>query len=237
MNYFGRNLLLYVGLVLCFSILIGFSLVAFSYGPYRADFGRLLSKEEQAKAAGRAGQALAPAVAGPFRADFGKILARPVLAAEPAVGPFRADFGKLLEKSQAPKALTPEMGEFLGNSRGRRFYLVNPNDISAVMKVNESALIVDVRTYEEYCCGRIPGAMHISLCELSGGVEKLPEELDSTIYVYCNDGVRGAYALASLRMLGYTDVYNLSGGFEFWKEAGFPVVRQPIDKKIKMKAG
>jgi len=41
--------------------------------------------------------------------------------------------------------------------------------------------------------------------------------------IYCASGHRGAYGMAALQLLGYTDVKNLAGGIGAWKKAELPV--------------
>jgi len=157
-------------------------------------------------------------------------------------GPYISDFrefkagvsvaGMMGSALTLPKVST-EMDEFLVGSELSGFYLVTCNDVVATSKVEPSLMIIDVRTPEEVLYGRIPNSVAISLDKLTQRLEQLPEAMDSTIYVYCNDGIRGAYALASLRMLGYTEVYNIIGGFEAWRKAGLPVVDQ--QKKLRIR--
>jgi rhodanese-related sulfurtransferase len=60
-------------------------------------------------------------------------------------------------------------------------------------------------------------------------LDKLPAQ-DQPIVIYCASGHRGAFALAALRELGYTDVLNLGGGLGGWKKAELPVVTgKPAD--------
>jgi len=128
------------------------------------------------------------------------------------------------------------MDDFLYNSEDFGFYLVNANDVHTTMKVNGEVVIIDVRTPEEVSTGRIPGALAINLRELSKNASLLPAKLDTPIYVYCKEGIRSAYALTSLRLLGYTNSYNVFGGIDAWKEAGYPV-EDVKEKPVRFKVG
>lgn len=46
---------------------------------------------------------------------------------------------------------------------------------------------------------------------------------DKPVVVYCKKGGRGALAAATLKELGYRDVYNLDGGILKWITEGYPV--------------
>jgi len=54
-------------------------------------------------------------------------------------------------------------------------------------------------------------------------IENLCPQRDRPIYIYCAAGVRSALAARALQDLGYEQVYSVSGGFNAWRRAGFPV--------------
>ena len=84
--------------------------------------------------------------------------------------------------------------------------------------------ILDVRRQEEYDAGHIEGAMLIPLAQLDGRIDELPANLDAPMLVYCAVGIRGNFGLTYLKMLGYTNVRNINGGFGNWTNAGLPTV-------------
>ena len=87
---------------------------------------------------------------------------------------------------------------------------------SSTQPFPSDALVVDVRTREEYAEGHIPGAINIPVETLgSTRPEELPV-LDQRIYVYCRSGRRSAEAAGILRSLGYTDVVDF-GGIDNWE--------------------
>lgn len=84
--------------------------------------------------------------------------------------------------------------------------------------------ILDVREASELTtAGFIDGAVNIPIRKLTQNLDKLPAK-DAPIVVYCAIGHRGALALTTLQLLGYTNVKSLSGGFNAWNAAKFPVV-------------
>ncbi len=85
--------------------------------------------------------------------------------------------------------------------------------------------LVDVReTAEIESAGYIEGAVHLPIRELLQNLDKLPG-LDEPIVIYCASGHRGAFGMMALKMLGYTDVRNLGGGFGAWAKAELPSVQ------------
>jgi rhodanese-related sulfurtransferase len=122
----------------------------------------------------------------------------------------------------AEEAVIDAADSFLHDIHENGFYVADQEEVNTQRKVRPNLFILDVRTPGEVEKGKIPGATAIRLSDLAQNLDKLPDEKDTTIYVYCKGGTRAAYAVATLHTLGYTEAYNM-GGFVDWKEAGYPV--------------
>ncbi|NCB01667.1 MAG: pyridine nucleotide-disulfide oxidoreductase [Spirochaetia bacterium] len=79
----------------------------------------------------------------------------------------------------------------------------------------KNAFIIDVRTAEEFDLGAIEGAVNISHTEIRTRLNEIPK--DRPIIVYCIVGIRGYLAERMLRQKGYSDVYNLTGGYSTYR--------------------
>ena len=89
---------------------------------------------------------------------------------------------------------------------------------------DKAPFLLDVREAAEVeKDGYIEGAVNIPVREVLANLDKLPG-LDEPIVVYCASGHRGGMMLASLKLLGYTNVRNLGGGLGGWKKANLSVV-------------
>ncbi|TYA58260.1 rhodanese-like domain-containing protein [Formosa maritima] len=80
------------------------------------------------------------------------------------------------------------------------------------------ACILDVRTEDELEEGFIPNSKHIDIYlgqEFINQVEALDKS--KNYYVYCRSGGRSAQACAIMNQLGYSNTYNLLGGFSEWQ--------------------
>lgn len=77
-------------------------------------------------------------------------------------------------------------------------------------KIKSGALIVDVRTPEEYHHGHCANAVNIPVDEVEHRLAEFGDK-HSTIIVYCKSGGRSAYAEALLKNHGYTAVTNAGG--------------------------
>ncbi len=96
--------------------------------------------------------------------------------------------------------------------------------------LTKEALIVDVRTREEFALGSIPGSVNIPVDELRSRLPELP--LDKDIVVTCAVGLRGYVAYRILVQNGYERVRNLSGGYKTWSLARIePNINQHITSK------
>jgi rhodanese-related sulfurtransferase len=84
---------------------------------------------------------------------------------------------------------------------------------------------IDVRTPEEYSDGHIDNAINIDFnsADFKETINKLDK--NAAYLVYCRSGVRSAAASAIMAELGFTDLYNMTGGFLAWQAAGYPAGR------------
>ena len=90
------------------------------------------------------------------------------------------------------------------------------NGIEAKEKIKNGAILLDVRTKEEYDEHHIEGAILLSIDSMnSETVANVFPNKESVIIVYCRSGNRSASALTILRNLGYTNVYDL-GSINNW---------------------
>ena len=98
---------------------------------------------------------------------------------------------------------------------GKAYKTMKMQDARAKIEAGSDALILDVRTQEEYDEGHIPGAVLHPIEELrEGNFDPLPDK-DREIYVYCWTGRRAEDASQILVDNGYKNVTNI-GGFVEW---------------------
>ena len=72
------------------------------------------------------------------------------------------------------------------------------------------AVLVDVRTPEEYAQGHLPGSVNVPLQTIFR-IESTVEKKETPVYVYCHSGARSRRAAAFFEKLGYSDVHNIGG--------------------------
>jgi NADPH-dependent 2,4-dienoyl-CoA reductase/sulfur reductase-like enzyme/rhodanese-related sulfurtransferase len=82
-------------------------------------------------------------------------------------------------------------------------------------KIGEGDMLIDVRRNDEYSEGHIDGAVNIPIDEIRGRLKEIP--VDKTVFIYCEAGLRGYLAQRILKQNNFNSVYNLSGGYQLWK--------------------
>lgn len=76
------------------------------------------------------------------------------------------------------------------------------------------AVLLDIRSPQEYREGHIPGSIKLPLHKLDNA-DEIIENVDIPIFVYCQSGNRSRQAVALLGAMGYTNVKNI-GGIAAW---------------------
>ena len=99
----------------------------------------------------------------------------------------------------------------------------SPDDIWARKalrsKMEQGALIIDVRTPSEYMSGHVRGAINIPHTEIKQNLDKIGSDKSQSIVVYCGKGGRAQTAKMHLEDEGYTNVWNL-GSYSNLAEPG-----------------
>lgn len=72
--------------------------------------------------------------------------------------------------------------------------------------------------------GEIPHTdLFIAYDEIAAHLDQLPDE-DAPIVLYCRSGGMSTFAAEELAELGYTNVMEVDGGFNAWKDAGYELL-------------
>jgi rhodanese-related sulfurtransferase len=101
----------------------------------------------------------------------------------------------------------------------------------AVRLLNQGAVMLDVRTKEQYESGHVIDARNVPQAELDGAGESLKRFRDKAVITCCDTGMTGSSAARSLRASGFTKVANLRGGLQAWRAENLPLVRGDVKGK------
>ena len=94
------------------------------------------------------------------------------------------------------------------------FYEISMQDLEEKQK--NGAVIVDVRSSQEYNEGHINEAINIPYYEIKKNVNNVLKNKKQEIVLYCQTGFRSKQAYKKLIKLEYKKVYNLYGGLDNW---------------------
>lgn len=97
--------------------------------------------------------------------------------------------------------------------------------IDAVRLMNQGALLVDVRSREEFEGGHVLDARHLPQEEVAGAGESLKKYRDKPVIVCCESGMRSGAAARVLKAQGFAKVVNLRGGLAAWRTENLPLVK------------
>ena len=113
----------------------------------------------------------------------------------------------------AASSIGPEKQRRTKEDRYEYFRFFKTADIHKGLKEYaqiENAVLLDVRTPQEYSEGHIPESINVPLQTIDK-VTSITENKDTALYVYCYSGVRSRQATAMLQNMGYSNVQNIGG--------------------------
>ncbi|HIP75966.1 MAG TPA: rhodanese-like domain-containing protein [Psychromonas hadalis] len=98
----------------------------------------------------------------------------------------------------------------------------------AVILMNkQDALVVDIRTAEDFKKGHIIDAKNIPVSQIyKGSFSAIENSKNKPIIVVCDTGTRSSGAANKLFKAGFEDVYNLASGMGGWLSANLPTTKK-----------
>lgn len=105
---------------------------------------------------------------------------------------------------------------------GGEYTNINPSQLQAML-LEKDFLFVNVHVPFS---GDIPETdVSIPFNQMEQNLDELPDDKDAKIVIYCRSGSMSRDAVQDLARLGYTNIWNLEGGFIAWEQAGLPLVK------------
>lgn len=118
--------------------------------------------------------------------------------------------------------LTGDLGQVVPVQGVGTYTDIIPQELKAMME-GEDLFIVNVHV--PYA-GEIPATdAHIPFDDIEGYLSEFPTAKDAKIVVYCRSGSMSAISARDLVEVGYSNVYNLDGGFRAWSVAGYELIQ------------
>jgi thioredoxin len=123
---------------------------------------------------------------------------------------------------------------FSACSKGQVQNKLSPNEFYEKIKQNPQALLMDVRTPEEYANGHLEKAQNMDWNGAHFEDQIATLDKSQPIYVYCLSGGRSSAAAERMRSLGFRQVYELDGGISQWRNKGLPEIKGSENKSTGM---
>ena len=89
-----------------------------------------------------------------------------------------------------------------------------------------TAVLLDVRSPEEYAAGYLKGARNIPHDRIGAEIAAVVPDKSAQVILYCRSGRRAKTAQETLRAMGYTNVSNFGGLEDAQERLGLPVVTE-----------
>ncbi len=103
---------------------------------------------------------------------------------------------------------------------GGSFVRVSPGELRSMLEDKDFVLVNTHVPFE----GDIPGTdLSIPYDEIGRNLDRLPQDADAGIVLYCRSGRMSTEAARALVRLGYENVWELGGGMIAWEDSGLPL--------------
>ena len=125
------------------------------------------------------------------------------------------------KRVEAPQPTVEVVGKPVA-VQGGSYTDVSPAELQGML-ANKDFTLVNVHTPFE---GKIAKTdLSIPYDQISQNLDKLPSDKNAKIVLYCRSGRMSDIAAKTLISLGYTNIWNLSGGMATWEQAGLKIER------------
>lgn len=99
---------------------------------------------------------------------------------------------------------------------------VTPGELTLMMN-RENAVVIDLRSEEEFNKGHILNARNIPEGELQSRQKELEKHKSKPIVACCNSGAVAPKIARSIKAMGYEKIFVLKGGILAWQNANLPL--------------
>jgi|TARA_B110001454_G_scaffold106912_1_gene100632 rhodanese-related sulfurtransferase len=93
-------------------------------------------------------------------------------------------------------------------------------------QTNESFILLDVRTREEFNSGRIKNSINIPHDLLLSDISLVADYKSEKVVVYCRSGKRAKLVLDRLSDEGFRTLIDVDGDMLAWNSANFPIEKE-----------
>ena len=101
------------------------------------------------------------------------------------------------------------------------FHVLKSHDFATYI-TEHAAVVIDVRTPEEFATGHLSNAINIDSTAADFRQQLTALDKSKKYAIYCRSGNRSANALEIMRIMSFTSVVDLEGGIVAWERNHFP---------------
>lgn len=91
---------------------------------------------------------------------------------------------------------------------------IDENKMEKLLK--KGAMLVDVRSPQEFKEGHFEAAINIPEYEIESKIEEAVQDKSQVIVLYCTSGYRSKKAKEALEKMGYENVFYLAINYKLW---------------------
>jgi rhodanese-related sulfurtransferase len=99
----------------------------------------------------------------------------------------------------------------------------SPENFQTSFASHENALLIDIRTAEEFEIGHIEGALNIDFYKEDFKNSILSLDFEGPVYVYCASGNRSSQAIKVFEEANFEKIHHLESGIGGWKNNELPL--------------
>jgi len=105
--------------------------------------------------------------------------------------------------------------------------LVIPMEATRLIN-HENAVIVDLRSKEDFDAGHIINAYNIPASEMAERQKELDKHKEQALILYCSHGAESSRMARILMNGGFQKLFCLKGGLQAWQSANLPLTRDNV---------
>lgn len=99
----------------------------------------------------------------------------------------------------------------------------DPLKVHQNMQDDANAIMIDVRTPDEFKSGHAKNSINVQQHELGKDLESKKPYMDQKVYVICKTSQRAGMAARKLKGFGFKNISVVKGGFIKWKKLNLPI--------------
>lgn len=118
------------------------------------------------------------------------------------------------------------LAEYLESTAGGDFLntaapaMITAEEVRTYQLTNPSKIhIIDIRSATDFAKGRIEGAVNVQVKDIANYMKTITPSNYDKIAIVCYSGQTGGYATSLLRLLGYSNVYDMKFGMSAWNDS------------------